>query len=296
MRRGGPWSASVWEARAELRLAEGEPGQALAFLREAAEGIAKAGRPVDERRCRTGAEAIARAPSRPSSGQACHQSCWPHTTWGSRLGFSLARARADPSEVSTRTQSPAAMPRARVVSGLSSTWGPETATPSPGLRPRRPALGISRGSCGAGAPRQTLLIGPNNIDGDLQRRCRSSILQPVCGVPILRPSHSRPIVRSDSISMVSDRSLQYVDDAWSVLVVVNRAEDGSRLEAEHAHSKLTPCHLLDFRAQVNRCKHLRGDTFRVRRRSFVAQRPHLSVLPRISPTYRLRRKISTICR
>lgn len=49
----------------ELRLPEGEPGQALAFLREAAEGFAKAGRPVDEQRCRTAAEAIARAPSRP---------------------------------------------------------------------------------------------------------------------------------------------------------------------------------------------------------------------------------------
>src|SRR5271169_2546111 len=95
---------------------------------------------------------------------------------------------------------------------------------------------------------------PDDIDRDLHRRNRSSVLKPVCGVPILGPAHSRPIVRSDSISVVSDRSLQYVDDAWSVLMVVNRAEDGSRLEDENTHSKLTPCHPLDLRAKVNSCK------------------------------------------
>src|ERR1022692_4964728 len=95
---------------------------------------------------------------------------------------------------------------------------------------------------------------PDYIDRDLHRQNRSSVLKPVCGVPILGPAHSRPIVRSDSISVVSDRSLQYVDDAWSVLMVVNRAEDGSRLEGEPTHSKLTPCHPLDLSAKVNRCK------------------------------------------
>jgi len=74
------------------------------------------------------------------------------------------------------------------------------------------------------------------------------------GVPILGPAHSRPIVRSDSISMVSDRSLQYIDGAWSAFVVVNRAEDASRLDGHHTHSKLAPCHALDLRAKVNRCK------------------------------------------
>ncbi|HLI57740.1 MAG TPA: BTAD domain-containing putative transcriptional regulator [Actinomycetota bacterium] len=58
---GGPWAAGVWEARAELRLAEGERGQALAFLREAAEGFGAAQRPVDERRCRTAAASLALA-------------------------------------------------------------------------------------------------------------------------------------------------------------------------------------------------------------------------------------------
>jgi hypothetical protein len=98
------------------------------------------------------------------------------------------------------------------------------------------------------------LLLPDYIDRDLHRRNRSSVLKPVCGVPILGPAHSRPIVRSDSISMVGDRSLQYEDDAWSVFMVVNRAEDASRLDGHHTHSKLAPCHALDLRAKVNRCK------------------------------------------
>ena len=85
-----------------------------------------------------------------------------------------------------------------------------------------------------------LLDKPDDIDRDLHRRNRSSVLKPVGGVPILGPAHSRPIVRSDSISVVSDRSLQYVDDAWSVFMVVNRAEDGSRLEGEYTQSRFTP--------------------------------------------------------
>ena len=98
------------------------------------------------------------------------------------------------------------------------------------------------------------LLVPDYIDRDLHRRNRSPVLKPVCCVSILRPAHSRPIVRSDSISMVSERSLQYVDDAWSISMVVNRAEDASRLDGEHTHSKLAPCHALDLRAKVNRCK------------------------------------------
>jgi hypothetical protein len=42
--------------------------------------------------------------------------------------------------------------------------------------------------------------------------------------------------------------------AWSVFMVVNRAEDASRLDGHHTHSKLAPCHALDLRAKVNRCK------------------------------------------
>jgi len=95
---------------------------------------------------------------------------------------------------------------------------------------------------------------PDYIDRDLHRRNRSSVLKPVCGVPILGPAHSRPIVRSDSISMVSDRSLQYVDGAWSVFMVVNRAEDASRLERSPFASEVGALHALDLRAKVNRCK------------------------------------------
>src|SRR5512139_3648346 len=120
---------------------------------------------------------------------------------------------------------------------------------------------------------------PDYIDRDLHCRNRSSVLEPVCGVPVLGPAHSRPIVRSDSISMVSDRSLQDVDGAWSAFMVVNRAKDASRLDGHHTHSKLAPCHALDLRAKVNRCKQLHRNTFRLRCHLFVAHRVLLSVLP-----------------
>jgi hypothetical protein len=120
----------------------------------------------------------------------------------------------------------------------------------------------------------------DDIDRDLHRRIRFSVLKPMGGVSILGPAHSRPIVRRDSISMVSDRSLQDVDDAWSVVMVVHRAEDASRLDGHHPHSKLAPCHALDLRAKVNRCKYLRRHTVRLRCRLFVAHRALLAVLPR----------------
>src|SRR5512147_388094 len=97
------------------------------------------------------------------------------------------------------------------------------------------------------------LLLPDDIDRDLYRRNRSSILKPVRGVLILGPAHSRPILLSHSISMVSDRSLQDVDHARPVFMVVNRAEDASRFEGHHTHAKLSPCHALDFRAKVKRC-------------------------------------------
>jgi len=57
--RGGPWSAAVWEARAAVRLAEGERAQADALLREAAGAFADAQRPVDAARCLANAAAVA---------------------------------------------------------------------------------------------------------------------------------------------------------------------------------------------------------------------------------------------
>jgi hypothetical protein len=58
-----------------------------------------------------------------------------------------------------------------------------------------------------GTPSTTTLLLPDYVDRDLHRRNRSSVLKPVCGVPILGPAHSRSIVRSDFISMVSDREV-----------------------------------------------------------------------------------------
>ena len=103
-------------------------------------------------------------------------------------------------------------------------------------------------------PESSGLLLPDYIDRNLHRRNRSSVLKPVCSVSVLGPAHSRPIVRSHSISMVSNRSLQYVDDSWSVFVIVKRAEDASRLDGHHTHSKLAPCHALDLRAKANRCQ------------------------------------------
>ncbi len=48
---GGPWQAAVWEARAELRMAEGDRVQAAALLREAGDLFAQCGRPLNEARC-----------------------------------------------------------------------------------------------------------------------------------------------------------------------------------------------------------------------------------------------------
>ena len=50
--------------------------------------------------------------------------------------------------------------------------------------------------------------------------------------------------------MVSDRSLQYVDDTWSAFMVVKRAEDAPGLEGDQAHAKLAPRHALDLWPKV----------------------------------------------
>jgi DNA-binding SARP family transcriptional activator len=62
--QGGPWTAAVWEARAELRRAEGHREQASALLMEAADGFAELHRPLDESRCRAAAASLVTAPTR----------------------------------------------------------------------------------------------------------------------------------------------------------------------------------------------------------------------------------------
>jgi hypothetical protein len=119
----------------------------------------------------------------------------------------------------------------------------------------------------------------NYVDRDLHRRDRSPVLEPVCGVPVLGPSHSRTIVRSYSIPMVSDCSLQYVDRAWSAFMVVNRAEDASRLNGHHAHPKLATCHTLDLGAKVDRCKQLHRNAFRIWNNLLAAHVAFLFAIP-----------------
>jgi tetratricopeptide (TPR) repeat protein len=49
---GGPWHAAVWEARGELRRAQGDEEAATVMFREAAQRFASADRPRDAARCR----------------------------------------------------------------------------------------------------------------------------------------------------------------------------------------------------------------------------------------------------
>jgi hypothetical protein len=57
MWQGGPWTAALWEARADFRGAQGDGRQAAALFREAADLFAKSGHRLAEARCRTAAEA-----------------------------------------------------------------------------------------------------------------------------------------------------------------------------------------------------------------------------------------------
>lgn len=68
MWQGGAWAAAVWEARAELRLAEGDPQQAGALFWEAAEAFTQAGHPLDDARSRAAAERARAARSGNVSG------------------------------------------------------------------------------------------------------------------------------------------------------------------------------------------------------------------------------------
>jgi DNA-binding SARP family transcriptional activator len=56
---GGPSGATVWEARAAIRQAEGHTAQAAALLLEAADEFDRANRAVDAKRCRAAAGALA---------------------------------------------------------------------------------------------------------------------------------------------------------------------------------------------------------------------------------------------
>ena len=73
-------------------------------------------------------------------------------------------------------------------------------------RPQISSIPLRLTSAGTVLDVLSLLL-PDYIDRDLDRWNRSSVLKPVCGVPILGPAHSRPIVGIDSISVVSDCSL-----------------------------------------------------------------------------------------
>ena len=88
-----------------------------------------------------------------------------------------------------------------------------------------------------------------------------------------------PILRNHSISVVSDRSLQYVDHARSVYVVVNRAEDPSRLHRHRAsEAAALPCPRFQGQGQAQPAAP--RDTCRLRCRLAVSHRDVLSVSAR----------------
>jgi hypothetical protein len=60
-------------------------------------------------------------------------------------------------------------------------------------------------------------------------------------------------------------------------VVVDGAEDTSRLDGHHAHSQLVARHTWDLGAQINGGQEVHRDTLRLRRHLFVAHRGVLSV-------------------
>ena len=58
MWQGGLWTGAVWEARGNLRQAEGDGEQARAMFREAAEAFERSGNQSDAARCRDSAAGL----------------------------------------------------------------------------------------------------------------------------------------------------------------------------------------------------------------------------------------------
>jgi tetratricopeptide (TPR) repeat protein len=54
--QGGPWTAAIWEARAEVRRAEGDAERARALFLEASQRFGELNRPLDEARCLAAAD------------------------------------------------------------------------------------------------------------------------------------------------------------------------------------------------------------------------------------------------
>ena len=118
-----------------------------------------------------------------------------------------------------------------------------------------------------------------DIDRDLHGGNRSSVLEPVCGVPVLGPAHSRPIVCRHAVAVVGDRPLENEHGARSVHMAVNRTEDASRLDGHPAHPQLAPRHALDLGAKVKRRKQLHHDAFRLGCQLFAAHSTLLCAPP-----------------
>lgn len=78
------------------------------------------------------------------------------------------------------------------------------------------------------------------------------------GIPILGPARSGPIFGGNSVSMVSDGSLEDEDSTRPPNMIVKWAEDSSRRNGDHSHSELSAFHPIDLWTQIDCRKQLNG--------------------------------------
>src|SRR5690348_2297880 len=68
--------------------------------------------------------------------------------------------------------------------------------------PPPPQPGATRASTTTASAATADLVVPDNVDGDLHRRNRAAILEPVDGLAVLGPAQPRPVVRGDAVPVV----------------------------------------------------------------------------------------------
>ncbi len=71
-----------------------------------------------------------------------------------------------------------------------------------------------------------------DIDGNFNGWDGSFVLEPMMGVSIFWPAHSRAIVGGIPVSMISDRTLKNEDSTRSPNMVMKRAEHPARCDGD----------------------------------------------------------------
>lgn len=99
----------------------------------------------------------------------------------------------------------------------------------------------------------------DDIHRDLQRGNGAPVLKQVQRASVLGPADSRTVVRGYTVAMIRDHTLEDENDARSVLVIVDGAENTAGIYRDLAHAKLSSFHALDLWSQVDGCKQLHHD-------------------------------------